>query len=850
MRNQQLKESLLGWGGYEDKQDKIYLENQAVYCRGNRQTSTVEVRGAFYKWGATVSGTTYYVYTSSLTPSVGDPVFVESNSTQIPGRVLKYAEGGLITEHILIYLGNDWPITPTTMFYYEEAIADKTFITNVSSESIYPINIDGSQSDKKFTIYVDYNSTTSNEKWFFDKKTQCLIRTAFQEYSVDTYASSGIGTLKQLVWEAYDPNTGIPLDQHVAWAFSNQNLATNCRKENISQGFYSFYCNGIVRKATSVDDGFAHTPTVFTYSPRQRKVFAIPVGDVIDIQNPIGTASVPTKDMFFGIYNQTLNLDALDDVVVSFYIPAYNGDTTDTVTGRFVVIDISLETNPISMVPRSIVYLTSGGPGNVMYTNEKYLNTPSSSLNMGFADSQNLISRVIRYNNIKSDHEYPYTFYTSVISVINPNSSGVCVPDVNMCTDISYTLMYTRLSSEGWFGRINFMDLTAMDDHLLTSEDLETPITNQALFPRFFSGSKYNNTITKIEEAGEICKTGSKTYYKVYSDPCYGAIVSAYTSLPQFKAIIIGETEESVMYYDNDDSTRRIGGYVDYNGKRWYYGFGDSIANYNIENPKNLSFIYTETLDLSDTQTVAFFAVKCLVDLLYTNATVVKDYYSDGAEQLIYKLYSMGRFTPITIYDSVSGSETTYIQRPQPEIPFSERHMVFTSTSQVSAAQLPRYINLVSIEQDNTNYIMKTVTEVLDCNSNTEYLADNTSSNVTANGFAIPPVAVGDGETTPEPTGFDLHYYAWKRTVGSTIEYIYTNSMDAGVVVGKAYFFKDNGNHFYRQSENNYTVITSLTATYITTRAGVEYTRAQDYDWDYEEGTTGYVPSYLNAWGA
>ena len=843
MRNQQLKESLLGWGGYEDKQDKIYLENQVVYCRGNRQSSTSTIRGIYSQWEATVGGTTYTCYTEYREPNLGDPVYIDG--VVAAGRVIGYDS---LSDTISIFppASANFPAY-TTSYSNVSSVEVKQFTMPSTTESVYLINLDGTQSDRKFTITIDYNDTTANEKFFFDKRTQCLVRTAFQEYAVDSYASSGVGTLKQIVFDTFDPNTGLSLDHHVIFACSNQFLGKDCRKENIAQGFYSFYCNGIVRKATVNDDGFAHIPVVFSYSPRHRKVFAIEVGQVLDIQNPIGSASTSTKDMFFGIYNQSTNLDALDDMVASFYVPNYLGDTSDNVDERFCYIDLDLETNPYSMVPTTLTFNTNV-PGNVQYTKELYPDFPSTTTSALFGNANSIINKAVFYNYAIDNHIPTLQFFTKTYSVATDN---LTMPDVNMCSGMYYSILYPSLSTSGWVGEMNHVTDTVAK-LLFTASQLSTPVTNTSLYPRLLSGTKYINKTVEIYNAGEVCTLSGRTYYKEYSDPCYAAIlVDSTYAVP----VLVGLTEESVTAYNSDNTTPHYTGYLDYNEQRWYYGLCEdwvSTTGLSITNTMDLPIIYLD-LHNNSNDINALYVIKASDSTLYSSSILIKDYYNDGTEQLVYKLHLKNNFVEIPLVDSVSGDPITYVQQEQTEIPTAEEHLVLTSTNpnSVSASTLPRYINIVSLAQDNQNLQLTYVSDSLDCNSNTEYLADNTTTGSgSIGGFAIPPVAIADGETTPVPPQIDQHYYAWKQVSGNITTFIFTNSLDAAEVVGSPYFFKDAANHFYREVEQPSTIISSLTSTYVTTRSGQEYTRISEYDWDYEEATTSYVPSYLNAWGA
>ena len=113
----QLKESLLGWGGYKDVQDKIYLDRHVIYMRGAPYTSD-----------------------------------------------------------------------------------DKKYI------KIYPVNIDGTQTNTVFEIEVEDDYSPANERFYFDKITQCIVRTSYTA-SGSKFNIAGSPVNKHIVFDLYDPNT-------------------------------------------------------------------------------------------------------------------------------------------------------------------------------------------------------------------------------------------------------------------------------------------------------------------------------------------------------------------------------------------------------------------------------------------------------------------------------------------------------------------------------------------------------------------------------------------------------------------------------------------------------------------
>lgn len=88
-------------------------------------------------------------------------------------------------------------------------------------------------------------------------------------------------------------------------------------------------------------------------------------------------------------------------------------------------------------------------------------------------------------------------------------------------------------------------------------------------------GSVYNvlkpqNTLMYVNASGVIATIGGRKFYKANADGCYAAL---FLTTDGFRMpVLVGETAESVMGYDDVDTTPRnpTGSFV-WNGKTWYY---------------------------------------------------------------------------------------------------------------------------------------------------------------------------------------------------------------------------------------------------------------------------------------
>ena len=360
----QLKESLLGWGGYKDVQDKIYLNKNVVYMRGNIQTITTEVSERFYKWESTITENnttnTIYYYTKDRNPKLGDYAFTDydSSNRNYDGYVYSNNDTTLV-----LYRKNTGKQTCT---FVEQLDSPMTFTISGEREKVYLVNFDHTQTSKTFNIDISYEDTRLNEKFFFDKQTQCLIRTAYQQ--VGPVYTSTIPVMKKMVFDSFDPNTGELLDHHIVWGVSSHDLGQGSRKENISNGLYSFYCNGAggYSHNNPWDSGIVHPATVFVYTPRFKRVCKFEVGNVLDVRNPLPTTPAALtnsvlKDAFIGIYNQSEDLDDLTDLQIGMYVPDYLTDSAGNINQKFYVVHANAELNGDNVYVPFTVDMTAVG---------------------------------------------------------------------------------------------------------------------------------------------------------------------------------------------------------------------------------------------------------------------------------------------------------------------------------------------------------------------------------------------------------------------------------------------------------------------------------------------------------
>ena len=212
---------------------------------------------------------------------------------------------------------------------------------------------------------------------------------------------------------------------------------------------------------------------------------------------------------------------------------------------------------------------------------------------------------------------------------------------------------------------------------------------------------------------------------------------------------------------------------------------------------------------------------------------------------LTYKYFYSGTDTTYTVqlYDAVTKALYYTLTNELSVVPSTDKHMILTSTD---TDGLCRYLNLVSLELNN-KYLIVPHTDIIDCNRNTVYLNDNKTS---SGSFSIKPVAIADGDLKPEDEEIPEILYAWKRVSNNITTYVFTDSLDAPLVVGKTFYYKDSTNHFYREAANPYTTISSLQSNYITTQNGLEYARDNAYDWALNHNTNEYTPFNMRGWRA
>ena len=367
-----LKESLIGWGGINFKQEKIILDNQKVYTRTRRGTRTDYVRGPFYKWVYQKTEnnvtTTYEFYTQNRNPNIGDYVF-----------------GSNIGVVYQVVNNNQIKIYSSTVSEYDPIVCTYSTVSNDPSQvygvttyldRIYPINIDDSATDRYFDIEYTYKNTTENERFYFDKDTQCLVRMAMScgqggIFLADT-SQTPAHDLRHVMFELYDPNTGELLDRHSIWGYSKQ-VASSTEQgyipeyyfPNCSQGLYGVYLNGIDYKNNALDN-----PTILLYNPRLHRVFDVDLSEIFDVTPPgsAHTSVYPTIEKFLGAYNTSSDNDDLHDIVIGFSMPDNNmsystSSSPYTTTQKFYELHTDLTKNPVEITtPITSYYNVVGNP--------------------------------------------------------------------------------------------------------------------------------------------------------------------------------------------------------------------------------------------------------------------------------------------------------------------------------------------------------------------------------------------------------------------------------------------------------------------------------------------------------
>ena len=114
-------------------------------------------------------------------------------------------------------------------------------------------------------------------------------------------------------------------------------------------------------------------------------------------------------------------------------------------------------------------------------------------------------------------------------------------------------------SSKGW----------AQEAEQVVSSKANTALSNLTQ-ESTFNVLKPQNTLMYVNTAGVIATIGGRNFYKANADGCYAAL---FLTTDGFRMpVLVGETAESVMGYDDVDTTPRnpTGSFV-WNGKTWYY---------------------------------------------------------------------------------------------------------------------------------------------------------------------------------------------------------------------------------------------------------------------------------------
>lgn len=852
MQNDQLKESLLGWGGYKDVQNKIGLTNRVVYMRGNRQSSTGYTNArCIWQTGSTI------FYTSSRNPDVGDLAFSAADPTN-EYRVMSYDEN---TDKVSIVGSNS--------YYGDLSFNGYTPETNnceytVYSEKVFLVNIDGTSNNTVFVWRFDSNDTVKNERFYFDKVTQCLIRVAYDEFGVKNAALNRYGTLKIVVFDTFNPNTGIRLDHHVIWGFSDQKLNDENVIPNCLQSLYSVYLNGFC-EAGSTRIQSQQPATVFLYSARQRKVYQVPVGNIITVPS-VGSTFTSNKsgDALISAYNNDESVDSINSILLTYFCPSY---TSTRPTAYLISVD--LETNPATMVISTSRALTSQPYTAKTPLYDRYPIFPASVVGfMNYTTNNNYAYLYALGNTYSSTSQTDYVIGDLTLRALTTSQvSTIFATDNKFFSGVTSGINYADISSNGWFGKIGVITFGLSSgingSFLITNSELTTPVTNSSLFPRLFLASKYKNLIPiSIEQSGSLFKvvSGATTILdinKVTSDQAWvGCFVSAdpaAVSIYNIMFCIISKTSEGARITDR--GTEKPVTKITYKNQDYYLSNAVqawAVNNLEIINTADIPLINVNYLIKFDDLLLGYYMFSALDGNLYTNGMFIKDYYNNGSGNLSYKVNNSDTTYTLSLYDSVSGNSATTFINELSVVPFTETYTALSAQS-VASSSLARYFNLISFEPDSTGLRIKPVIIKLDAYTNSQYQGNNAASTTATSdgGMAIPPVAIADGDLEVPPTK-PAHFYAWSRydSNSQTYKMVFTDSLDPNNVIGKAYYWKGDTNEFYQDGATNENIIAAITSTYIATKAGVEYTRSMTHDWDLKTSTQEYVPTYLQGWRA
>lgn len=480
------------------------------------------------------------------------------------------------------------------------------------------------------------------------------------------------------------------------------------------------------------------------------------------------------------------------------------------------------------------------------------------------------------------------TFYSSIYgSYVN-----LCGLESNMYGYKPSLMMSSQLPSSKWDGRTVFMGgpfmymanysdahgISTMTNNKVYHGTISTATT---YIPRFTVAPKIVSKPLKITSAGEFETICGNTLIKDYDDEACAMIIGAYdasvgNSTSETPSIIYRNQSEHVIlvgtsiravtqHIENSDVAPvikkfRHGGNDYYmSDYRFTTNITDEIANLHLP----YLVFSNETmysLMIEDYGYIVLSAIKN--DGAYGYIYLIKDYYTNNTNNaLSFNFFSLGNGkTPVTVYDACTGSQTTnnLITNEQNYIPGSEKSVVITTCSNPSESNLPHYMNIVrsSLIFDSVNSLYKIVptTIKVDANTNSVYLADNVyaSAAVTANGaFVNPPVAIADGDLAdPESEEIPTDLYAWSRTEAGETYYIFTSSLNDSDVVNHVYYVKTPYGKFFKPEKQPSTTIASFQSNYITTKTGVQYIRAAEYDYSMNIETDEYVPVYLKGWDA
>lgn len=171
----------------------------------------------------------------------------------------------------------------------------------ITSDRIYLVNIDGSQTDKYFDLgYSSVRPWGTTQHFYFDKITNCLIRIAV--VASNRTSTSLLPQQYTVYFEAMNPNTGALLYSNFASGYSyNADLNTSLCID-LDHGVYGFYFNG--KSATAQVENHR----VVFFIPSVKKLYDVDLSSInFEEEFPASNAQIPYQyhysSGFIGIEN-------------------------------------------------------------------------------------------------------------------------------------------------------------------------------------------------------------------------------------------------------------------------------------------------------------------------------------------------------------------------------------------------------------------------------------------------------------------------------------------------------------------------------------------------------------------